>query len=330
MDMKGVIISSSLSVCLIISIVLVFILTNKGNNSNKKTKTKKSSATSSSAPATSSDTSSSAPATSSSAPATSSSAPATSSSAPATSSSAPAPAPTQNYFLHGPWIDWNKSFRKVEKINKVGSDNVYLAKDGLIKMVSDSGASRYYDGSIEDFDSSKWDTTYNKAPNGSYLLRVCPVNCTEGCDNNKVCSSSPYRPARYVRLQRTDNKDEAINILEIEVYNQLGQKISNGITPSLSPQYGGAEKFGPKFLIDGIFNSDSWKSGLPHTTFSKDAYMELDMGSEVMISKVIVKNRLDCCKERIVGTSLILQDANKNEIYRKTIDETKDEYIFEF
>jgi hypothetical protein len=96
-----------------------------------------------------------------------------------------------NYFLHGPAIDWHKSFKKVDKITKVGSENVYLINhDGYAKMVSDSGVSKYYVGSIQDFDATKWDT-YNVGSSGAYILRVCPANCNEGCDSNKICSNSP-------------------------------------------------------------------------------------------------------------------------------------------
>ena len=112
---------------------------------------------------------------------------------PSTQTTTQPPAPPSNYFLHGPWIDYNTSFRKVGKINKVGQENVYLVEDvGMTKMVSESGVGKYYEGKIQDFDSSKWDT-YNKVPEKSYILRVCPANCTNGCsgDNNKVCSSSP-------------------------------------------------------------------------------------------------------------------------------------------
>jgi hypothetical protein len=239
------------------------------------------------------------------------------------------PSAPSNYFLHGPWIDYNTSFRKVGEIKKIGTENVYLIQDGdTTKMVTDSGVGKYYGGKIQDFDSSKWDT-YNKTPEKSYILRLCPSNCTNGCsgDNNKVCSSSPYLPARYIRLQRTDGKDEAINLTEIEVYNQLGQKITTGITPSLNPQYGSADVFGPQFLIDGKSAIDT---NVAHTTASKDAYVQLDLGADIMISKIIIKNRLNCCKERIIGTSLILQNNSITEIYRKAIDKQQDEYTFTF
>jgi hypothetical protein len=135
--------------------------------------------------------------------------------------------------------------------------------------------------------------------------------------------------ARYVKLQRTDGKSEFINILEIEVYDQNNTKITTGITPSLHPQYDKPELFGPQFLIDSLA-PDNFPSGwkLPHTTNVPNAYMQLDLNQDTFISKVVIKNRLDCCKERIVGCSLLLINSSNSEVYKKSIDNIQNVYEF--
>lgn len=136
---------------------------------------------------------------------------------------------------------------------------------------------------------------------------------------------------QFVRLERTDDKNEPINILEIELYDQFGNKITTGITPIISPQYLGVDKFGPQFLIDGKATYSPWEnnSGLPHTNATKDAYMELQLSLPQILSKIIIKNRLDCCKERIVGTSLILMTEDGTEVSRNQINEIQNEYEFQ-
>lgn len=142
-------------------------------------------------------------------------------------------------------------------------------------------------------------------------------------------SAPPVVKGRYVQLKRSDGKDESINILEIEVYNKNG-KITQGITPSIYPQHGEVKYFGPQYLIDGLspskFPNNDWK--LPHTTASKDAFMELDLGSEQEIDRVVIKNRQDCCKDRMVGTELQILDSNAAVKYSFKIQEVKDVYQF--
>lgn len=134
---------------------------------------------------------------------------------------------------------------------------------------------------------------------------------------------------RYVQLKRGDGKDEHINILEIEVYDKDNKKITDNIIPTLSPQYGDVKVFGPQFLIDNSAPSNfssGWK--LPHTTASKDAFMRLDLGTEREITRVIIKNRLDCCKERIVGTEIQILGNNSNIKYSSKINQVQDVYEF--
>jgi hypothetical protein len=137
------------------------------------------------------------------------------------------------------------------------------------------------------------------------------------------------KEARYVKLQRTDGKNEFINVLEIEVYDKNNTKITTGVTPSLNPQYESPDLFGPQYLIDSLA-PNSFPSGwkLPHTTNVPNAYMQLDLNQDTFISKVVIKNRLDCCKERIVGCSLLLLNSSNSEVYRKTIDTIQDIYEF--
>lgn len=152
---------------------------------------------------------------------------------------------------------------------------------------------------------------------------------------SQIPVETPSKPllktAQFVRLQRTDNRDEYINILEMEVYDGSNNKITAGVIPSLGPQYENANVFGPQFMIDSkaTVNWGENGSGLPHTMNTKDAFMQIDLGSNKEITKVVVKNRLDCCKARIIGASLILISSDGTEIFKESINEVKDVYTFD-
>jgi hypothetical protein len=160
------------------------------------------------------------------------------------------------------------------------------------------------------------------------IISVIIYYMNSGKDTQISTQMSSLPKARYIKIQRTDNKNEAINLLEIEVYDQNNQKITTNITPSLNPQYENPNQFGPQFLIDSLAQNNI--SRLPHTANSPNAYMQLDLNSDKEISKIIVKNRLDCCKERILGCSLFLINSTNSEIYKKPFSDVQDIYEFKF
>ncbi len=92
----------------------------------------------------------------------------------------------------------------------------------------------------------------------------------------------------------------------MEVYDPSANKYT-GITPSLAPVYdNNMAEFGPQFLTNGercsVRCGSVWC--LPHTTDTMNSYMTLDLGSPKPISTVKIYNRLDCCGERLFGTTL--------------------------
>lgn len=133
--------------------------------------------------------------------------------------------------------------------------------------------------------------------------------------------------AHYIRLIRADGRNESLNILELEAYGENNQRLKS--KAFLSPQYENPDLFGPQYLVDGeaprTFPS-GWK--LPHTTNVPHAFMQLDLGENKTVSKVIIRNRLDCCQERIVGCNLILLKTDMTEVFRGAITDTRDVYEF--
>ena len=135
---------------------------------------------------------------------------------------------------------------------------------------------------------------------------------TDNCANETVTTTQ--KMGRFVRLERADGRNEYINILELEVYDGSGAKITAGVVPSLWPQYGSAGTFGPQFLIDGQANA--WSDyGLVHTLANAGAYVQLDLGRDYAISQVVVRNRVNCCSDRIVGCRVVVKDVNYRDVF---------------
>ena len=118
---------------------------------------------------------------------------------------------------------------------------------------------------------------------------------------------------KTVTVVRADNKAEFINILGIDIFDQSGARITTGITPTITPAVyaNDPSHFGPQFLIDGI-HTESGAAGyrLPHSTNVANAEMKLDLGSDKVISKIVIYNRTACCSNRINGCNLIVKKAD--------------------
>jgi hypothetical protein len=141
--------------------------------------------------------------------------------------------------------------------------------------------------------------------------------------------------ARFVTLKRSrpsypENTND-INVREIEVYGpQFNKyKVETAIVhPVLAND---KDQFGSQYLTDGevcrdICSND--KYCLPHTGNTPNAYMTLDLGSPQPISIVKIYNRLNCCKDRMLGTTLNLgsnSDGSK-PLLSIPIEVVKDEY----
>ena len=136
---------------------------------------------------------------------------------------------------------------------------------------------------------------------------------------------------KTVEVTRADNKAEYINILGIDVYGQDNTRITTGITPTITPAVYANDpgQFGPQFLIDGIHQENaSGRLRLPHSTNVANASMKLDLGSDKVISKIVIWNRTACCKDRINGCNLIVKNAAGATVLTIPLSGSKDVYTF--
>jgi hypothetical protein len=136
---------------------------------------------------------------------------------------------------------------------------------------------------------------------------------------------------KTVQVVRADNKAEYINILGIDIFDQSGARITTGITPTITPAIyaNDPRQFGPQHLIDGI-HTESNTAGLrlPHSTNVANAAMTLDMGSDKVISKIVVYNRTACCSDRINGCNLVVKKADGTAVLTIPLTGSKAIYTF--
>jgi len=134
---------------------------------------------------------------------------------------------------------------------------------------------------------------------------------------------------KIVRVERADGKNEYINLLGIDVFDQNGAKIA--ATPTLGPTTyaNNPTNFGPQFLVDGV-HAESGPAGLrlPHTEAQASSFMQLDFGSDKTISKIVIYNRTSCCMERINGCVLKVLNAAGATVVTIPLSGSKAVYTF--
>ena len=143
----------------------------------------------------------------------------------------------------------------------------------------------------------------------------------------KVPSGGGSEPidGRYIRLDY-DHVD-CLNLAQILVFSAPGgPNLITANTPVTK-----SSRFG-----DDLFPSSNFvnqKGGVyynfVHTSCGDVPWLEVDLGSVVRIHKIVIWNRQDCCKERVLGTVLSILNEEKEKVYiANPIRTTNDSYTW--
>ena len=100
-----------------------------------------------------------------------------------------------------------------------------------------------------------------------------------------------------------------MNIAEVQVFDTEGNNVSAGKQVSMSSFYTANNSFPGKNLVDGNLNN------FAHTSCSDKGWMKIDLESTVAIARITVYNRVDCCKDRLRGTTVQVLDASGSPVY---------------
>ena len=164
-----------------------------------------------------------------------------------------------------------------------------------------------------------------------------------GGDSDSSGSTGPTTPSgppkgRYVKLVHTvaydansegnvDDKNKIINLTELEVFDASGTNLAAGKTVTGSSEYSSTHGY--------INLTDGNKTNFAHTkgrTEEEIDYLQVDLGSEKEIKKLVITNRTSCCKSRAVGVKAVILAADDTTVVKETpaITTTADTYTLTF
>lgn len=148
-----------------------------------------------------------------------------------------------------------------------------------------------------------------------------------------VTTLPPVKKARYIRLEQKV-APFCLNILWIKVYTRdsNGQDVlisKNKPATSRSVLNSDNYTFGTKNIHLYEPQNSIAHQGLYHSEcVGVPEWIEIDLEQEYPVSRIQIGNRLECCKERIVNSEIIVSDTQKSEIWRMKITDIKDVYDF--
>lgn len=129
---------------------------------------------------------------------------------------------------------------------------------------------------------------------------------------------------RYVKLMHT-RPGEVINLALVKVLDDEGADLANGKTTSANSVH----PAGPMVNL-----TDGKTDNFAHTHGPADVndWMEIDLGATHKISKIIIHNRPDCCKDRATGVQVSVLDEDKDIVSRTPLipEPVKDTYTYAF
>ena len=156
-------------------------------------------------------------------------------------------------------------------------------------------------------------------------------------------STGPAPPSgppkgRYVKLEHTvaydesaegnvDDKNRIINLAELEVFDASGTNLAAGKTVTGSSEYSSTHGY--------INLTDGNKTNFAHTkgrTEEEIDYLQVDLGAEKEIKKLVITNRTSCCKNRAIGVKAVILAADGTTVVKETpaITNTADTYTLTF
>ena len=133
--------------------------------------------------------------------------------------------------------------------------------------------------------------------------------CPSDLQMSEDCVISNSVKGRYVSLGFLD-VTKTINVLQLDVFDNYNKLISAGkpVTGlNILPQFPGAN------LVNDVRYSGA-DNQLTHTGGSSpNEFVEIDLGQEYEISRIVLYNRTSCCADRIVGGHITISTKPKRE-----------------
>ena len=192
------------------------------------------------------------------------------------------------------------------------STGAIIAVGALGVMVccsSSSAAMMMMGGDGEETPSTNGSTTPSGLPKGRHVKLVHIVAYNESVEGN------------------VDDKNMIINLAELEVFDASGTNLAAGKTVTGSSKH--SSTHGYINLTDG--NKTNFAHTLGRTPSEYDS-MQVDLGAEKEIKKIVITNRTSCCKNRAVGVKAVILAADGTTVVKETpaISTVADTYTLTF
>jgi len=122
---------------------------------------------------------------------------------------------------------------------------------------------------------------------------------------------------RFLRVSTTRGGDSYLQISQLVALNEYGVNVARGKSVSVYTAYTGTTG---STAVDGNEIARNYPQIYHSATPNANEYFVVDLGEPENISKVIYYNRLDCCKGRIIGATVQLNDIGNNVLKTLTIN----------
>lgn len=118
-------------------------------------------------------------------------------------------------------------------------------------------------------------------------------------------TTTPPNPkiGRYVKLVQPNVA--VLNIAEIQIFSN-GVNVAKNKTVTMSSTY--SDAYPAVKLVDDVFTGTNFA----HTSGNDAPWMEIDLNTDLSIDQIVIKNRVDCCQHRILGSKLQIFDTNRS------------------
>ena len=143
-------------------------------------------------------------------------------------------------------------------------------------------------------------------------------------------SPAPVPAIRYVKVSLT-GPNKVVHLSEVQVFAMINgvetnvALASSGATATQSSTY--SADFPASNAINGQHTGKT--SDISHTNFESNPWWEVDLHSPVVVTRVIVYNRIDCCSERLSGAKLSLFAADRTVVEEFNLGDTAGQLKFD-
>lgn len=240
----------------------------------------------------------------------------------------------------------NKKYRAVlEEGNLIIYSNACCNTEKRDKVIWSSGTANkgqaprrlimQADGNLVIYDNLNkpvWASNTDKKGEGPFMVAITNKGELVLSDNKKVILwSTPednldlIADIKYVRVVSGNTEDSWLQISQLVVLDEKGVNVAKGKPASASSRYGSTN---PSIAVDGVEESRSYPQ-IHHSGKPNGEFFEVDLVTGQKIQSVIIYNRKDCCKNRIVGAKVLLLNQNRDVIRESMITSSEEKIIID-